>query len=258
MRKNTTYFLIALCTCVPLITFAQGGDKDTVQGYLILITKFIGDTLLPLLFAIALLFFLVNVARYFIVGGNQAESQEKAKTLAIYGIAAFVFLISIWGIVNMFVEGFEIDDTAARCPDYLGRWCTTKDAYSGQYQNSFESYDSPYREQEIEVFDAQGNRVKSGSMRVYEENTTSETFTVYDRNGNVVNEKPIDVTTYGEDKGNVYRVADDADPTVDEHEEEFQNEEAPVNIGQTNSKQERGTCTTSASGIETCDLLQKR
>lgn len=119
------------------VSHAQFGsayaDKGTLQGYIVLITQFVGSTLLPLTFAVALLFFLVNAARYFVLGGAEASEQEKAKTLALYGIGAFVFLVSIWGIVNMFVNAFAIDNGSAKCPDYLGNWCGSGSSsrYSG-------------------------------------------------------------------------------------------------------------------------------
>lgn len=103
--------------------FAAEANKETLQGYIVSILQFINFILLPLLFAIALLFFLVNMARYFILKGDNGPDREKAKTLALYGIGAFVFLVSIWGIVNMFVNGLEINNEGPRCPDYLGDWC---------------------------------------------------------------------------------------------------------------------------------------
>jgi hypothetical protein len=115
---------IALCTFVALLygqyAFAQEvtAGKDSIQGYLLLIMEFINDVVLPLLFSIALLFFLVNAARYFIIEGSDSASREKARTLALYGIGAFVFLVSIWGIVNMFVGGFGLRNQII-CPDYL-------------------------------------------------------------------------------------------------------------------------------------------
>lgn len=126
---------------VPLRAFAQfyesEGSKDSVQGYIILILEFINFAVLPLLFSIALLFFLINAARYFIISAGEAAAREKARTLALYGIGAFVIMVSIWGIVNMFVYGLEIDGEGSICPDYLGDWCYQNDGYDdyGGYKN---------------------------------------------------------------------------------------------------------------------------
>ena len=119
--------------------FAASGGKDSLQGYLILIMQFINYTLLPIIFSIALLFFLVNAARYFIIEGADSEGREKAKKLALYGIGAFVFLVSIWGIVNMLVNGLGIGNGDVLCPDYLNGNCqTTSDNPGGDIQLYFD------------------------------------------------------------------------------------------------------------------------
>lgn len=120
------FFLYVL----PFGVFAQeyGAGKDSIQGYLVLILEFINFTIIPLLFTFALLFFLVNATRYFIIEAGDSDGRDKAKRLALYGISAFVILVSIWGIVNMFVYGLGIDGSDSKCPDYLGDWCD-KDGY---------------------------------------------------------------------------------------------------------------------------------
>lgn len=125
---------VGLLYVLPMISLAQQYEagKDSIQGYLILILQFINNVLLPILFSLALLFFLINVARYFIIKGANDADRAKARVLALYGIGAFVFLVSIWGIVNMFVSGLGIDNDRAMCPDYLGDWCETGfDSYTG-------------------------------------------------------------------------------------------------------------------------------
>jgi hypothetical protein len=127
-------------SCIAIATFAVASpifaqsteaNHETVQGYILSIIEFINFVLLPFLFSIALLFFLVNIARYFILKGDNDGDREKAKTLALYGIGAFVILVSLWGVVNMFVSGLEIDDDKSRCPDYLGNWCEQGYDYYG-------------------------------------------------------------------------------------------------------------------------------
>jgi len=121
----------------PMRVFAQfsgpEASKESVQGYIILILQFINFTLIPLLFSIALLFFLINTARYFIIEAGDSAAREKAKTFALYGLGAFVVMVSIWGVVNMFVYGLEIDSEDAMCPDYLGNWCEQGSNNNGGY-----------------------------------------------------------------------------------------------------------------------------
>ena len=104
----------------------------TIQDFLLDIGFFINGTLIPFLFALALLFFIYNAAKYFIIGGGDPGAREKARTLALYGIAAFVLLVSIWGIVNLLSRSLGIDNDRSVCPDYMGTWCMDSgDSYDG-------------------------------------------------------------------------------------------------------------------------------
>lgn len=82
-----------------------------LQAYIKAFGDFINNSLIPIILAIAFLFFMVNMLRYFIIGGGNEESQTKAKSLALWGILAFVFITSIWGIVNIFLVMFDIRST---------------------------------------------------------------------------------------------------------------------------------------------------
>jgi hypothetical protein len=82
---------------------------------------FLNKTLVPILFALAFLFFLINVVRYFIIGGGSEDAHKKAKTLALWGIIAFVLMVSIWGVVNVFISGIGISRNITPCPDFICR-----------------------------------------------------------------------------------------------------------------------------------------
>lgn len=136
---SSKLFLGLYATLYGNTTFAAVvGGKDSVQGYLVLILIFVNNVILPLLFSIALLFFLINAVRYFILGSSQSENQEKAKTMALYGIGAFVVMVSIWGIVNLLTSGLNINNDNAMCPDYLGNNCGN----SGGFGNNFFNFES--------------------------------------------------------------------------------------------------------------------
>lgn len=140
--KVTLTALATLLLPVHQTAFAQEASTDTpVQEYLVLFLLFINNLLLPLLFSIALLFFLINIARYFIFKGASDSDREKARKYALYGIGAFVILVSLWGVVNMFVYGLDIDSDEALCPDYLGDWCYSKYDGTGGSDNSFYEFD---------------------------------------------------------------------------------------------------------------------
>ena len=93
----------------------------SLQDFLASIGSFINAVVIPALFSLAFLFFIVNATRYFIIGGANEDAQKKARSLALWGLIAFIVMVSIWGIVNLLVEGFGIDFQAKQppCPDYL-------------------------------------------------------------------------------------------------------------------------------------------
>ncbi|MFA6270986.1 MAG: hypothetical protein WC657_07315 [Candidatus Paceibacterota bacterium] len=90
-----------------------------IQTLLGKILTFLNGTIIPFLMAIAFLVFIWNVVRFFIIGGGNEEEQEKAKSLATWGIMAFVIIVSLWGIVKMLVDGFGFGSPRPITPDYM-------------------------------------------------------------------------------------------------------------------------------------------
>lgn len=115
MKKTLLALSITLTT--PLITLAAGATG--LQGYLTNVPLFIGKVLIPFLFGIAFLLFVINVIRYFVIEGSNEQGREKAKALATYSVAAFVFLIIFWGIVNMLTTSTGLSGAQLPVPDYI-------------------------------------------------------------------------------------------------------------------------------------------
>lgn len=91
-----------------------------LQTWLLPFIKFLSDTLVPFLVALALLFFLWNLVRYAIIGGANKEDREKARTLMLWGITALFVILFVWGIVNLFTRMFGFQDvTDPITPDYI-------------------------------------------------------------------------------------------------------------------------------------------
>lgn len=112
------YWLVALIISLPAISYAQEASLQSLFKNLLV---FFSDTLIPFLLGMAFLFFVINVFRYFILGGANEEAQKKAKSLAIYGVTAFVFLIIFFGLVYLLVETTGLEGVPAPTPDYNTR-----------------------------------------------------------------------------------------------------------------------------------------
>lgn len=91
---------------------------QSLQQFILSVSSFINGVLIPFLFALALLFFIFHTFRYYIK--DAGEDKEKAKNLALYGVAAFVILVSIWGLVNLLMSGLGLRQNEPLSPDYFG------------------------------------------------------------------------------------------------------------------------------------------
>lgn len=99
---------------LPSIVFAQA----TVATYLTAFGNFLNGYIIPLIVAIAVLFFVWGLTQYLIMGAHNEESREKGRQLALWGILAFVLIVSLWGITNALISGFGIGGGRVICPDY--------------------------------------------------------------------------------------------------------------------------------------------
>lgn len=99
--------------------WAQEANKTSLQGFVVTFSRFLEAIVLPLLFSIAFLYFIFNTAKYFIFNGDEDGAREEGKRNAIYGVAAFVFLISIWAIVSIFLNGLSLTRNRSLCADYF-------------------------------------------------------------------------------------------------------------------------------------------
>ena len=90
--------LLLIFAALPLVSSAQ---TPGIQEYIPAFIEFFNTTLIPFLFGIAFLIFVVNVVRYFIVGAANENDRGNARMLALYTVVAFVTLILFWGVVNL-------------------------------------------------------------------------------------------------------------------------------------------------------------
>lgn len=92
-----------------------------LQSYVTSFVYFVNEIVIPFLLAMALFIFIFNVIRYFVIGGSNDDSKEKAKSLAVYGVLAFVVILIFWGVVNLLSSSLGLTSnrlTSAPCFDY--------------------------------------------------------------------------------------------------------------------------------------------
>ena len=104
----------------PLFVGFLGYDyARNLQTFIENILIFINGTLVPFILAVAFVFFLWKITQYFIFKGGDEKEHEKARSSALWGIATFVIILSLWGIVNLLADGFDLVHINPITPDYM-------------------------------------------------------------------------------------------------------------------------------------------
>ena len=68
----------------------------------------INGVLVPVLFAVSFIVFLYGIAKTYIFSAGEPEEVAKGHKLLMWGIIAFVVMISIWGLVNVVANTFGL------------------------------------------------------------------------------------------------------------------------------------------------------
>jgi uncharacterized membrane protein len=93
--------------------------QQSLFDYVILIPQFLSYVVIPFLLGIAFLIFVINVIRYFVIGGGEEDNHSKAKAQIVYSLAAFILIFIFWGVVEMLTISLGLDANPPPCPDYL-------------------------------------------------------------------------------------------------------------------------------------------
>ena len=94
-------------------------DLSYVESYTNSFIDFINLYLVPLLMAVALIVFLYGIFKFFILGASDEKSRTEGRKFALNGIIGFVIILSVWGIVYIVVETFNLNvtNTSLKTPE---------------------------------------------------------------------------------------------------------------------------------------------
>jgi len=102
--KKFGYFAV-LSLVFPLSAAAAINTIWDIFGFI----KRILDTALPLIIAIAVVYFVYGIFTYVVAVDD--EKKGAAKDKIIYGIVGLFIMISVWGLVNILVRTFGLSNT---------------------------------------------------------------------------------------------------------------------------------------------------
>jgi len=91
----------------------NGGCSSTICGIAGTILYIINSVLVPVLFAVAFIFFLYGIAKSYIFSHGEPEAVSEGHRLVLWGIVAFAIMISIWGLVNIVANTFGLSGSYA-------------------------------------------------------------------------------------------------------------------------------------------------
>lgn len=103
----------------PLAAFAQQGsiNLSAITPYSNGIIDLINKVFVPVLFAIAFLYFIYGVYKYFILGAEKDTERATGRTFVLWSLVGFAVILSVWGLVNVLISTFNIS-TGGQPPSY--------------------------------------------------------------------------------------------------------------------------------------------
>ena len=110
MKKiNYLFGTSLLALALPVLVFAQDFNSilSRVQGII--------NSLIPFIIGLAVLVFLWGVFSYITAGADE-EKRGKARDLIIWGVVFLFVMVSVWGLVNILINTFGLDDSIPQTP----------------------------------------------------------------------------------------------------------------------------------------------
>lgn len=117
--KKIYAVVLSFVAFAPLLSFAQldFGATSSLEDVIINIQIFINSTLIPFVIGIAVLIFIFGLFQFITAGGDE-EKLKTARGTIIWGIVIIAVMISVWGLINLVVGTFGLDQSAGTLPDY--------------------------------------------------------------------------------------------------------------------------------------------
>jgi hypothetical protein len=111
LKVKISTFAVAVLVFLPGLTFAD--SVTNLTGFFNLGLNFINSAM-PFIISLATLYFIWGVFSFVI--SNNGEKREEAKGYLMWGLVALFVMISVWGLVNIAISSFNLDNTAPPSP----------------------------------------------------------------------------------------------------------------------------------------------
>lgn len=85
------------------------------QDFLCYITRIINNSVIPLIFALAVASFVWGVVQ-FVINSNEEAKKEKGRQFILWGVIALAVMLSVWGLVGILRTTFNLDTGGSFLP----------------------------------------------------------------------------------------------------------------------------------------------
>ncbi len=115
-----SFGLAGIIILVIVIGISMASGPTGVGEVIPVLLGFLSSYVIPFMLGLAFLIFVWNAVRFFVLNGASDDGRENAKNLALYSLGAFIFILSFWGIINIFTDSLNLDNCGNDVvPDYL-------------------------------------------------------------------------------------------------------------------------------------------
>jgi len=122
MKKTTiiSASLFAALFLLPAMAFAQ--SLGNIDNILQSVLRILQSTLLPIVAALALIYFFWGLAKFILSAGDE-EARKQGQRIMLWGVVALFVMVSVWGIVRFIGNAIGIGtDSSVPIPQAPGRF----------------------------------------------------------------------------------------------------------------------------------------
>ena len=106
MKKYTILSLSLMA--MPMLVFAATQTTKGLEGAMTTIATLM-KTAMPLIISLAVIFFVWSLVQFML---KEGEDKAAAKTSMIWGIIILFAMVSVWGLVNVLDQTFNLENQA--------------------------------------------------------------------------------------------------------------------------------------------------
>ncbi|MFA6520690.1 MAG: pilin [Candidatus Paceibacterota bacterium] len=89
---------------------------NTFQGLVGYVICLINNSIIPLIFAIAIVMFIWGAVKFFIINSDEEAKREQGKQFMLWGVVALAVMMSVWGLVGLFRSTFDKNGSRSVLP----------------------------------------------------------------------------------------------------------------------------------------------